>query len=305
MNNAEQNALQILFKMTKSRMFEDRLTQLKEEGEINDRLHLATGQEATIAAVCAVQEDDIIFATHRSNHIAIGSDVDIKDLLKEYYGRDDGLCGGKSGGVGYCDNRVNYYGSSAIAGAQFSRAVGAALSMKIQQKKSVVLCFAGEGACVSGEFYEAINFAAMRELPIIFFVENNCYSKYSNVLKLHNLADVSQRAKGFDIESAVVDGNDAIEIYTTIQQAREFVVANGPMIVESNTYRICGYDFKDEAPYREKKEILDWKAYDPIDNLEDYIVGHNIATIEDFRNMQEDIERELEEIYEEVINYID
>lgn len=214
--------LRIFYKMLKARLFEEEASKLKESGLIKDELCLSLGQEATAGAVCALNADDIVFASHRNFAVATALDVNITLLLAELTGLKSGLCSGKSGAQSYADNTVNFYGASALYASYFNKAVGAALSLKLQNRDNLVIVFAGDGAACMGDFYEALNTAALLKLPVIFFIENNGYAKNVKTEKIHNVKDIAQRASGFEIPGFIADGNDALNVYETIKRAAEY-----------------------------------------------------------------------------------
>ena len=153
-----QTILRIFYKMLKARLFEEKLVLMKEDGLLDVPLFLSIGQEATAAAVLALQSDDTIFSSHRSLTIAIAADIDIAFLLAEIAGLEEGLCRGRSGMTAFADNSMNYYGNTSLAGGNFTKAVGAALAAKLQNQEYRTVCFAGDGACADGSFYEVIKF---------------------------------------------------------------------------------------------------------------------------------------------------
>jgi len=296
-----QTIVQIFYKMLKARLFEEKVSQLQDDGLIRTPLHLSIGQEATAAAVAALRGEDIIFAPHRNFTLAIAADVNAKDLLAEVAGLDTGLCAGKAGPAGYCDNRVNFYGANALAGGQFAKAVGVALSYKLQQTHTCVVCFAGDGACADGSFQEAVNMACLYELPVIFFIENNCYAARSSVDRVLNVTDIADRAKGFGIPGIITDGNNAVDVYEAMIKALDYALNNSaPILVESKTYRLAGFTLDDDQAYRTNEEIKDWVEYDAIDNITAYMVANGIGIEDDLMMIRKRIEDEINTASDEV-----
>ncbi len=285
--------LRIFYRMLKARLFEQEAAQLKEQGLIGDELSLALGQEATAGAVCALSADDVVFAGHRNFTIAVACDISLTSLLAELAGLPEGLCGGKSGGASFADNSVNFYGATALRGGSFAPAAGAALSLKLQHKNNCVACFAGDGACASGGFYEALNTSALLRLPIIFFIENNGYAASVKTEKIHNVKDIAQRAAGYEIPGLVVDGNDAISVYETMKKAAEYARQDGPILIESKTFRLAGHTYADEQAYKTEEETAKWQQYDPIKNISDYMLSASMGTAEDLLMMRRAIEQEV------------
>jgi pyruvate dehydrogenase E1 component alpha subunit len=299
-----QTAVQIFYKMMKARLFEQEAYRIKERGIASGPLYLSIGQEATVAAVMALNPQDIIFASHRNFHIMVGADVSVEKMFRELIGDSEGICGGRSGCFSAADNSVNFYGSSALVGAQFGKAVGVALSLKLQGKNNCVVCFAGDGAVADGSFYEALNAGCLNKLPLIFFIENNCYAGSVKTEEMHNVKDLATRASGFDIPGIIVDGNDAIQIYEAMIQAMNYAQTNSsPVILESKTYRLSGHTTDDDQSYREDNEIKEWLEYDAIDNLSRYLVENGIGIADDLMMMREKIESEMKAIANQIISY--
>lgn len=297
-----QTAVQILYKMLKSRLFEQEAYRIKEKGFIKAPLFLSIGQEASAAAVLALSPDDIIFAPYRNIHIMIASDVNAEKMFREMLASPDGLCAGRSGCFGSADNSVNFYGSSVFPSNQFGKAVGAALSLKLQKRNNCVLCFGGDGASADGLFYEALNAASINKLAIVFFIENNCFAKQIRTQRMHNTADISQKAGGFDISGIIVDGNDPVQIYEAVAQAAEYAKTNqAPVIVESKTCRLSGYTTDDDQLYRTPEEIEEWAGYDSIENLSEYLVRSGIGIADDLMIMRDKIENEIKELADKLI----
>ncbi len=299
----ESTIVQIFYKMLKARFFEEKAMLLKKEGFIEAELYLSAGQEAAAAAVCALSADDAVFASHRCLTAAVAADTDAAGLFYELMGIKQGLCAGHSGGSGYADNTVNFYGASALAGSGFGKAVGAALSFKIQGRGSMALCFAGDGAAATGEFYEALNEAAVLKVPVIFFIENNCYAADVPVTALSGTADIADRAKGFDIPGIIADGNNAPEVYEAVKKAREYArEKSSPVIVEAKTYRLAGFNTADKQAYRSSAEVDEWRGYDCIDIMADYMLERHIGNYDDLLMLREKAKGEIDAAADDAVN---
>ena len=164
------------------RRFEERCNELFLQGKIPSTLHLYIGQEATAVGVCAaLRPDDIVFGTHRPHGHALAKGVSPDTMMAELYGKVDGCARGKAGSMHLVDPEVNMMGTSAIVATGISNAVGAALALKMQKSKAIVVCFFGEGATDEGAWHESMNFASLKKLPILFVCENNFFAIYSHV----------------------------------------------------------------------------------------------------------------------------
>ena len=300
----EENAMvQIFYKMLKSRLFEEKAMALKRRGYIASELFLSVGQESVCAAVEALGSDDSILASHRDLSVLLACDTDAEALFEELMEMEGGKCLGRSGQASYADNAANFYGACVPAGSCFAKALGVAISNRMQGKGNTVICFAGDGAAATGEFYEAVNQAVILKLPVIFFIENNCYSADMPVTFTSATRDISDRAKGFDIPGIIADGYHANEVYQAVKLANEYVKThNQPTIVESKTYRLAGFDTSDEQGYRLKEEIEDFSQYDPIDILSEYMLDNEIGNYDDLLMLKDRAKEEIDKAYWTALN---
>jgi len=291
-----QTALQILYKMLKSRMFEQEINHLWEKGYVDGPVYLSIGQEATIAAVMALNADDIIFAAHRNLHILIGADVPVDALFGEFLGLAGGVCGGRAGCFSAADASVNLFGSSPLSAAQFGKAVGVALSQKLLGNTNATAVFAGDGAAADGAFTEAVNAACLYGLPVLFFIENNGFAGPLRTGAAHSLEDLRQIADAYKIPGIFLDGNNAIDVYEAMGQAAMYAKANAsPVILESRTYRLTGYTAADGLDPADEDELRYWLGRDAIETLSAYMVENGFGHADDLRLMREKIESEMRE----------
>lgn len=300
----ENTCVQIFYKMMKSRLFEETCVQLKELGLINDKLYLSYGQEAVAASVCALGLDDMIFASHRNCAIAISANVSTEKLFAESMGEASGLCAGRCGLAQTADKNLHFC-ADALPGNSFAKAVGVALAIKIQQKNNAVICYAGDGASISGEFFEALNLAALKKLPIVFFIENNCYAGKSKQTDHCCVKDMAQISKGLDLTGIITDGNSPIDVYTATLQALEYAKQSSmPVIVEAKTYRLPGHIYDEVQNYRSESEMAKWLSYDPIENHTNYMLNNKMGEMQDFINMRSKIKEEIDYALDCVLNRI-
>jgi pyruvate dehydrogenase E1 component alpha subunit len=229
--------------------------------------HLSLGMEAISAGFgAAMRTDDYTFATYRGHAHTLARGVPMTPVLAELLGRANGLMGGKGGSMHLTSVEHGMMGSYAIIGAHLTIANGAAWSAQYRGSGQVAVCFFGDGTTNIGAFHEALNYAAVYKLPIVFVCENNLYMEYTAIGDItavpHPAAD---RAAAYGLRSQVIDGNDADEVYLTataaVEQARR---GEGPSLVEALTYRHGGHSRADPGKYRPSEEVEAWKAYDPI-----------------------------------------
>ena len=229
--------------------------------------HLSLGQEAVAAGFAgAMKKGDLTFCTYRGHAHTLARGVAIEGVLGELMQRDNGLMRGKGGSMHLTSVEHGVLGSYAIIGAHLPIACGAAWRAQYKGQGDVTTCFFGDGTTNIGAFHEALNFAAVWKLPVIFVCENNLYMEYTPIKDViaveHPAAD---RALAYGLEKIVVDGQDADEVYRAAQKAYQKARAGeGPSLIECMTYRYSGHSRADPAKYRPEGELDKWKKRDPI-----------------------------------------
>jgi len=229
--------------------------------------HLSLGQEAVAAGFAgAMQPGDLSFCTYRGHAHTLARGVAVTKVLGELMQRDIGLMRGKGGSMHLTSVDHGVMGSYAIIGAHLPIACGAAWRAQYKGQKDVSVCFFGDGTTNIGAFHEALNFAAVWKLPVIFVCENNLYMEYTPIADVtavpHPAAD---RAAAYGLPRIVVDGNDADVVYRTALSAYDKARAgDGPSLIECMTYRYSGHSRADPAKYRPEGELEKWKERDPI-----------------------------------------
>ena len=263
----EATALEMYRKMTEIRLFEKRAYDLFMQNLVKGTTHLGTGQEAVAAGVSqAMDDDDYMFVTYRGHNHVLARGTPMTPVMAELLGRENGLMRGKGGSMHLTSAEHGVLGSYAIIGAHLPIACGAALRAQYKGHDDVSVCFFGDGTTNIGAFHEALNFAAVWKLPVIFVCENNLYMEYTpigDVIPIkHPAAD---RASAYGLEAIVIDGNDADAVYRTASAAYEKARAGGgPSLVECLTYRHSGHSRADPGTYRPKGELEAWLKRDPI-----------------------------------------
>jgi TPP-dependent pyruvate/acetoin dehydrogenase alpha subunit len=204
--------------------------------------------------------------------------------MAEMLGRTSGVCGGRAGSMNVIDLEHGLIGCYGIVGGSIAAGLGASLSAKRQGRVSVAFC--GDGATNQGYFHECLNMAKVLMLPCVFVCENNFYAEFTPLADATAGADIAGRARGYDIPSAVVDGNDVWAVHAAateaVDRARE---GGGPTLLECQTYRHYGHSKSDPAPYRPKDEVERWMARDPLHItrarlLEEGVTEEQIAAVE-------------------------
>lgn len=278
------------------RRFEKRVGDLVLKGEIKTPCHLYIGEEAVATGVClALKKNDYIFGNHRSHGHYIAKGGDIKKLMAEIYCKETGCSKGKGGSMHIIAPESGLFGTPPIVAASIPLAVGTALASVLQRNNRVSISFFGDGATNEGIFYESLNFASLKKLPVIFICENNFYSTHMPIAEILADTNIAKKAKIFNMPGFQADGNDVIEIFQiakkTIERAKK---GKGPTLIECQTYRWQGHvgpsDDLDEG-LRSKKELNFWMRKCPIKRLEKVLK----ITNQEKEKISEKIEKEIEE----------
>jgi 2-oxoisovalerate dehydrogenase E1 component len=257
--------LELHRRMLLIRGFEQRVAALYRDGEVPGFVHLSIGQEAAAVGACRpLRADDVITSTHRGHGHCLAKGLDPRGMFAELMAREDGTNRGRGGSMHIADPGLGVFGANGIVGAGLPIAVGAAAAARQRGDDRVAVAFFGDGAVAAGAFHEAVNLAAVWELPVVFFCENNGYAEFSAASSQH-AAPLAARAAGYGVAYAAVDGNDVVATTTVMEDVVDATRAGrGPTIVEATTYRWHGHYEGDPERYRSEDEVAEWKARDPI-----------------------------------------
>ncbi len=247
------------------RGFEQRVAALYRDGEVPGFVHLSIGQEAAAVGACwPLRPADVITSTHRGHGHCLAKGLDPLGMFAELMGKDQGTNRGRGGSMHIADPKLGIFGANGIVAAGVPIAVGAATAAQLRADGSVAVSFFGDGAAAQGAFHEALNLAAVWQLPVVFFCENNGYAEFSPASTQHR-ASLEQRASGYGIDYVAVDGNDVSATSAAMEDVVLGVRAGrGPALVEATTYRWHGHYEGDPQRYRAPEEIQTWEARDPL-----------------------------------------
>jgi len=263
----KEELLQFYSTMHRIRYFEEKAAECFTKGMLAGNIHLSIGQEAAEAgAFAAIGPEDYFTSTHRGHGHAIARGADAKLAMAELFGKATGYCKGKGGSMHIADmEKMNHLGANGIVGAGQPISAGSALASKIMGDKSVTVGCFGDGATNEGSFHEALNMAAAWKLPLVWFIENNCYGVSTEIHRVTNTPDLASRAAAYGVPYAVVDGTNVTEVYEAMQTAMEHARSgNGPYLVEAKVYRYQGHYCGDPAVYRPKEYMEEALAKDGI-----------------------------------------
>ncbi len=286
--------------MLRIRKFEEKTGELVSAKEIICPCHLYIGQEAIATGVCsALRKEDYVFSTHRSHGHYIAKGGSIKTLMAELYGKITGCSKGRGGSMHITSPDIGFPGSSAIVAGTIPLAVGAALSFHIRKKDTVSVAFFGDGATNEGAFYESLNFAALKKLPVIFVCENNFYSTHMTISDCLSDTRIYKKAEAFKMPGVCIDGNDVLKVFKQAKEAIEYArEGKGPSLLECSTYRWRGHvgpNIDLDKGLRTKEELESWMAKCPIKRLEALLLKQGILSKSETHQIEKEIEREIEE----------
>lgn len=290
---------EMYIKMLHTRKFEEKVAYFFSMGMVHGTTHLYVGEEACGVGACsALEVEDLITSTHRGHGQCIGKGIDLNKMMAELLGKSTGYCKGKGGSMHIADLERGNIGANGVVGGGHAISVGAALTLRLKKKDNVVVCFFGDGASNEGSFHEAINLASAWKLPVIFFCENNLYGMSVPVTKSMNITDIADRAAAYGIKGQVIDGNDILEVYNTVLEAKEYVKKNGPILIEAKTYRWLGHSKSDANVYRTKEEIASWKEKCPIKRMRAYLENNKIYTAKELDEIEQQATDDIEKAVE-------
>jgi len=275
--------LKLYRSMQECRALEKRAYDLFMQNLIKGTSHLALGQEAVAAGFgLAMQPGDYTYCTYRGHNHTLVRGVSMTEILGELMGNASGLMRGKGGSMHLTSVKHNMMGSYAIIGAHLTIANGAAWSAQYRGTDQVAVCFFGDGTTNIGAFHEALNFAVIWKLPIVFVCENNLYMEYTSIYDVtaveHPAAD---RASAYGLEPVLIDGNDVDVVYRTALRALDLArKGGGPSLIEAETYRHGGHSRADPGKYRPDEEVQAWLAKDPIPHYRQRLLQLGIGEAE-------------------------
>ncbi|MEA2282499.1 MAG: acetoin:2,6-dichlorophenolindophenol oxidoreductase subunit alpha [Solirubrobacteraceae bacterium] len=295
--------IDMLRRMLRIRRFEEKLALLFKRGRLPGFVHLYIGQEASAVGVCsALRDDDRITSTHRGHGHLIAKGADIRGMMAELLGREDGLCHGKGGSMHIVDFGLGIMGTNGIVGGGIPIAVGSAWGDKQLGRDSVSVPFFGDGASNQGVFLEGMNLAAIWKLPVVFVCENNGYTEWTATSKL-TAGPIAERGHPLGIPGQAVDGNDVLAVNAVMAEAVARARAgDGPSIIETVTYRWHGHNEGEEVfsgRYRPDDEIAEWKDRDPIVRMRAVLAERGVLDADG----AEAIDREETERVEEALTF--
>lgn len=279
------------------RRFEETANELYMQGKVPSTLHLYIGQEAVAVGVCAaLRKEDYVWTTHRPHGHSLAKGVRPEAILAELFGKGTGSCKGKGGSMHVGDITVGVPPAIAIVGGNVPLAAGTALAQKFQKNGGVTACFFGDGAVNEGDWHEAVNCAAIWNLPVLYVCENNLYAASTPFASSFKVGGVVDRAAAYGLPGRQVDGNDVLAVHAAAEEAVARARAGeGPTLLECMTYRQCGHSRSDPRTYRSREEEESWKPRDPIQRLRTTLLAAGLASEAQVGEIEASVEQQIKE----------
>lgn len=305
--NDSQQAQKLLYEMLRIRRVEERISKEYSAQMMRCPVHLSIGQEATPVGVCSVlKNDDYAMSTHRSHAHYLAKGGGLTAMLAEIYGKASGCSAGKGGSMHLIDLSCGFLGATPIVGSTIPIGVGTALGSKMDGSKKVSVIFFGEGATEEGAFYEAVNFATLKNLAVVFVCENNLYSVYSPLgVRQSPQRDIVKIAAAHGAWAKKGDGNNIDEVITLAGEAVAHARSGkGPSLLEFSTYRWlehCGPGYDNGIGYRTEEEFLKWRDLCPLARHEKVLNESGNFSASLLSKMEAQIDQEITEAFAHAI----
>ncbi|MBT6315133.1 MAG: thiamine pyrophosphate-dependent dehydrogenase E1 component subunit alpha [Alphaproteobacteria bacterium] len=289
--------------MLRIRAFEEAAIRAADNKLVLGAIHPSVGQEAVAAGVCApLRKDDLLLSTHRGHGHTLAKGADARAMMRELFGREGGNCGGKGGSMHLVDLNSGFFAAVPIVGSTIPIAVGVAWAFKLKKSSNIVTVFLGDGATEEGVFFESLDFASLKNVPILFVCENNLYSVYSQLdVRQAPGRKLSALAESHGIKSFTGDGNNIDQVSELSKEAIEYIKSNNaPAFMELDTFRWlehCGPNDDDDLGYRKKGELDYWITRDPISSYKARMIKTHQLTDQQIIKKTEVISTEIDEAF--------
>ncbi len=271
--------LQLYRALKRPRMIEEKMLKLLRQGKVS-KWFAGIGQEAiSVGAACALHEEDTIFTMHRNLGVFTSRQIPLERLFAQWQGKAAGFTQGRDRSFHFGAPEFHIVGMISHLGPQLSFACGTGLAYNMKGERKVALAFTGEGGTSQGEFHEALNLAAVWQLPVIFLIENNGYGLSTPTHEQYRCKDLADRAEGYGMESEIVDGNNILDVYRAVKKHADSIRESPrPVLLECKTFRMHGHEEASGTKYVPKELIEAWALKDPIRNYEQFLLNEGILT---------------------------
>ncbi len=278
------------------RMIEEKMLKLLRQGKVS-KWFSGIGQEAiSVGATLALQPKELIFPLHRNLGVFTNREIPLHRLFSQWQGKMDGFTKGRDRSFHFGTLEYGIVGMISHLGPQLSIACGAALAYKLDGRPMVSMAYSGEGGTSEGDFHEALNIASVWSLPVIFIVENNGYGLSTPSSEQFKCKHIVDKAKGYGMASELIDGNNILEVYTTIDKcAKKMRVKPSPVLIECMTFRMRGHEEASGVKYVPPELIEAWDKKDPVRNFELFLLQEKVLTVESIASLKTENEKLIQQ----------
>lgn len=293
---SDDQLLQFYQAILKPRMIEEKMLVLLRQGKIS-KWFSGIGQEAiSVGATLALEEDEWIMPLHRNLGVFTTRNMPLHKLFLQWQGRKQGYSKGRERSFHFGTREHHICGMISHLGPQLAIADGVALAHKLRGEGKVALAFTGDGGTSEGDFHEALNVAAVWDLPVIFVIENNGYGLSTPVNEQYRCSNLVDRAKGYGMEGVQIDGNNLLDVYHTVKGVREYCINHQkPYLIECMTFRMRGHEEASGTKYVPKELFEQWAARDPLVNFEQYLISGDLISRDKVNAIREEIRHYIDE----------
>jgi 2-oxoisovalerate dehydrogenase E1 component len=277
------------------RMIEEKMLVLLRQGKIS-KWFSGIGQEAIAVGVTkALDSDEWVMPLHRNLGVFTSRNMPLSKLFKQWQGNKDGYSKGRERSFHFGSAEHHICGMISHLGPQLAIADGVSLAHLLKNEPKVSVAFTGDGGTSEGDFHEALNVAAVWDLPVIFIIENNGYGLSTPTNEQYRCEHLVDKAKGYGIEGIQIDGNNILEVYETIKGVREYCIKNKkPYVIECMTFRMRGHEEASGVKYVPKHLFEEWEKKDPIKNYEDWLVAEKVLTVAEIDTIKSSTKNHIE-----------
>ncbi|MFM6976674.1 MAG: thiamine pyrophosphate-dependent enzyme [Sphingobacteriaceae bacterium] len=298
----DQTLLRLYRYLLKPRMIEEKMLILLRQGRIG-KWFSGIGQEAiAVGSTLALESEEYILPMHRNLGVFTSRDIPLTRLMAQWQGKAAGFTKGRDRSFHFGTQEYHIIGMISHLGPQMALADGIALAHKLRKEEKVTLVYTGEGATSEGDFHEALNVAAVWDLPVIFLIENNGYGLSTPTNEQYRCENLADRAKGYGMEGRIIDGNNILEVYHTIQELANDLRKNPrPVLVECKTFRMRGHEEASGTKYVPQALFEEWEQKDPLQNFEAFLLEEGILNEDQIAQIKakfkEEIEHDIEQVF--------
>ncbi len=288
--------LKLYEQLLKPRMIEEKMLILLRQGKIS-KWFSGIGQEAiSVGTTAALKNSELLFPMHRNLGVFTTRGIPLHRLFCQWQGKASGFTKGRDRSFHFGTMEYNTVGMISHLGPQLSLASGAALANKLNEAKEIAVAFTGEGGTSEGEFHEALNTAAVWQLPVIFIIENNGYGLSTPTSEQYRCENLADRGLGYGMRSMTIDGNNILEVYQTISKLADELRENPePILLECQTFRMRGHEEASGTKYVPKELMEEWAEKDPLSNYEAFLLEHKILSPEKIESLRASYKAEIED----------